>query len=99
MAVQHPFVDAQIAARLKMLPRYRVVLHNDDTNDMANDMDRVVRALLYIVMPLSVNDAIAVMLRAQTYGSAHIITCPRETAEFYADGLAGFGLMTSIEPA
>jgi len=95
MAVQQPFVDAQIAARLRMLPRYRVVLHNDDNNDM----DRVVRALLYIVMPLSVNDAIAVMLRAQTYGSAHIITCLRETAEFYADGLAGFGLATSIEPA
>ncbi len=94
MALQQPFVDAQIAARLGMLPRYRVVLHNDD----GNDMDRVVRALLYIVMPLSVNDAIAVMLRAQTYGSAHIITCPRETAEFYADGLATFGLPTSIEP-
>jgi ATP-dependent Clp protease adaptor protein ClpS len=95
MSVQQPFVDEQTAERLRMLPRYHVTLHCDDQYDM----DRVVRALLYIVMSLSLNAAIAAALHAQTYGSAHIITCPRETAEFYADSLKEFGLMTSIEPA
>jgi ATP-dependent Clp protease adapter protein ClpS len=95
MAVPEPRVDDQVAARLRMLPRYHVVLHSDD----ANDMDRVVRALLYIVLSLSLHDAIAINLRAQTYGSARVITCPRETAEFYAVGLREFGLNTSIEPA
>jgi ATP-dependent Clp protease adaptor protein ClpS len=89
-----PAVDQSIEERLRMLPRYRVVLLNDDFNDM----DHVVRALIYTINALSLNDAIAIMLRAHTYGEAHVITCPLETAEFYAEGLKQFGLNSTIEP-
>lgn len=89
-----PTVDITIEERLRMLPRYRVLLYNDDFNDM----DHVVRALLNTIMSLGINEAIAIMLRAHTYGEAHVITCLRETAEFYAEGLKQFGLNSTIEP-
>ncbi len=78
-----------------MMPRYRVVLHCDDQFNM----DRAVRALLYIIMSLSLNDAIAAAFQTQTYGSAHVVTCPREIAEFYAVSLKEFDLIATIEPA
>ena len=89
-----PTVDPTIEERLRRLPRYRVLLYNDDFNDM----DHVVRALLHTIMSLSTNEAIAIMLRAHAYGEALVITCPRETAEFYAEGLKQFGLNSTIEP-
>ena len=98
MATQQPAVqpniDTTIEDRLRRLPRYRVLLYNDDFHDM----DHVVRALMHTIMSLSMNEAIAIMLRAHTYGEALVITCPRETAEFYAEGLKQFGLNSTIEP-
>lgn len=94
MATQLPQIDSTILERLRMLPRFRVLLHNDDVNDM----DHVVRALLQTVTSLTVESAIAIMLEAHTSGSAIITTCPRETAEFYADHLHHFGVNSTIEP-
>lgn len=94
MATQLPDVETIVAERLKMLPRYQVLLHNDDFHDM----DHVVRALLQTILSLTVDDAIRIMLTAHTQGTAHVITCVRETAEFYCAGLQRFGLDCTIEP-
>ena len=94
MPTQQPSIETNIEARLRMLPRYRVLLHNDDFNDM----EHVVRSLLYTIMSLTINEAVAIMLEAHNSGVAHVISCPRETAEFYAETLKQFGLASSIEP-
>jgi ATP-dependent Clp protease adaptor protein ClpS len=62
-------------------------------------MDRVVSVLLRVVSRLTVEDAVRVMLQAHLNGVAEVTICPKETAEFYRDGLERGGLTSTIEPA
>jgi ATP-dependent Clp protease adaptor protein ClpS len=79
----------------EVLPPYRVVLHNDDVNDMTH----VVRALLASVPELTSERAIEVMLAAHTHGSAEVIVCYLERAELYRNRLEARGLTATIERA
>ena len=78
----------------RLLPPYRVLLHNDDYNSM----DYVVRALLRTVPSLSVRAAEDIMLEAHLRGVALVIVCPKELAELYCERLTGFGLTATMEP-
>src|SRR5947208_12875970 len=60
----------------RLLPPYRVLLHNDDYNTM----DHVVRALVESVPKLSVREAGRIMLEAHLRGIAQVIVCPKEQA-------------------
>ena len=77
------------------LPPYRVILHDDDVNEMGH----VVRALLSSVPDLSVRDATSIMLEAHLKGRAEVIACPLERAELYRDRLESHGLTATIERA
>jgi ATP-dependent Clp protease adaptor protein ClpS len=77
----------------KLLPPYRVILHNDDHNSM----DHVVVALTKSVPELSAERATEIMLRAHTQGKAVVTTKPKELAELYASRLQGFGLTATVE--
>ena len=79
----------------RLLPPYRVILHNDDHNSM----DHVVRSLLRCVPSLTVEAAAAIMVTAHEHGQATVIQCPKEAAEHYRDGLESCGLTATIEPA
>jgi ATP-dependent Clp protease adaptor protein ClpS len=81
--------------RRRVLPPWRVLLHNDDVNDMAH----VVLSLLRSVSSLSVERATDIMLEAHLHGVAQVIVCPREHAELYRERLEGHGLTSTIEPA
>lgn len=89
-----PRTDEDVRLALRQLPHYRVLLHNDDHNSM----DHVVMALLRIVARLTTEQAVSVMLEAHTEGVATVIVCPKETAEFYREGLERYGLTSTIEP-
>ena len=78
----------------RLLPPYRVLLHNDDHNDMAH----VVRALLRSVPSLSTEAAVRIMLTAHLRGMAQVIVCVKEQAELYCERLTGFGLTATMEP-
>jgi ATP-dependent Clp protease adaptor protein ClpS len=88
-----PLFDEETIVR--MLPPYRVVLHNDDHNSM----EHVVRSLLRCVQSLSNEDAEAIMWTAHNHGQATVIECPKEAAEHYRDCLESTGLTATIEPA
>lgn len=88
-----PVFDEEILSRL--LPPYRVVLHNDDHNSM----DHVVHALRRCVPSLSAEDADAIMWTAHNHGQATVIECPKEAAEHYRGCLESAGLTATIEPA
>ncbi|MGE0228442.1 MAG: ATP-dependent Clp protease adaptor ClpS [Dehalococcoidia bacterium] len=77
------------------LPPYRVILHNDDLNEMGH----VVRALLASVPELSPERAVEIMLQAHRFGRASVISCPLERAELYRDRLEARGLTSTIERA
>lgn len=79
----------------RVLPPWRVVLHNDDVNSM----DHVVRSLLRSVPSLTPEAAVEVMLTAHEQGEATVIRCPKEAAEHYRDRLESCGLTATIEPA
>lgn len=79
----------------EFLPPYRVVLHNDDVNDMGH----VIRALLVSVPELTAERAAEIMLVAHNHGSAEVICCPLERAELYRDRLESHGLTATIERA
>jgi ATP-dependent Clp protease adaptor protein ClpS len=79
--------------RRRILPPWRVLLHNDDVNDMLH----VVKALLQCVPSLSVRQAKDVMLEAHTHGVAQVVICPREHAEMYCERLEQQGLISTIE--
>ena len=89
-----PRTDEDVQQALLLLPRYRVLLFNDDHNTM----DDVVMALVRSVPQLGVERAVRVMLEAHTSGQALVIVCPRETAELYRERLEQQGLNSTIEP-
>jgi ATP-dependent Clp protease adaptor protein ClpS len=80
--------------RTQLLPPYKVILFNDDHNEMGD----VVFALLHSVNNLSKQEAEYIMLTAHLTGSAIVIVCPKEAAEYYQERLVGYGLMATIEP-
>jgi ATP-dependent Clp protease adaptor protein ClpS len=89
-------VDAEGLLRLrsKLLPPYRVVLHDDDYNEM----NYVIFVLLHSINYLSQPEAERIMLTAHLTGSAIAAVCPKETAEFYQERLLSYGLTATIEP-
>lgn len=74
------------------LPRYAVILYNDDYHAM----DYVVRALVNSVPDLIVEEAVGIMFEAHNTGSAVVIVCLLEQAELYRDRIQGYGLGVSI---
>jgi ATP-dependent Clp protease adaptor protein ClpS len=86
-------IDEEALARL--LPPYRVVLHNDEHNSM----DHVVLSLLKCVPSLTPEEAIEIMFTAHHGGHATVIECPKEAAEHYRNGLESCALTATIEPA
>jgi len=83
-----------IRLRAKLLPPYNVILFNDDYNSM----DYVVAVLLHTINTLTQAEAEHIMLTAHLMGSAIVITCPRETAEFYQERILSYGLTATIAP-
>ena len=78
-----------------VLPPYKVVLHNDDYNEMMY----VVQCLLKSVPGLGAQRATEIMYEAHEHGKAVVTTCPLELAELYRDRLENFGLTATIEKA
>jgi ATP-dependent Clp protease adaptor protein ClpS len=87
-------VEELIRLRASLFPPYRVILFNDDYNDMLY----VVAVLLRTIIRLSRREAEQIMLTAHLTGSAIVVTCPKETAEHYQEQLLSYGLTATIEP-
>jgi ATP-dependent Clp protease adaptor protein ClpS len=92
----HLEVDTEelIRQRAKLLPPYKVILFNDDYNEMLY----VVAVLLRTIDNLSQQEAEQIMLTAHLTGSAVVVVCPKETAEYYQERLLSYGLTATIEP-
>ena len=78
----------------RLLPLWRVVLHNDDVNPM----DEVVEAI-HRLTPLSREQALARMHEAHITGSAMLLVTHRERAELYVEQFQSNRLTVTIEPA
>jgi ATP-dependent Clp protease adaptor protein ClpS len=87
--------DEQVRAFLRLLPRYQLLLYNDDRNTMS----QVIAALLRTIPALTVAEAERITREAHTHGCALVIVCLRELAEHYRAQLLGYTLTSAIEPA
>ena len=89
-----PSIDTEALQRAlrDRLPRYAVILYNDDYHSM----DYVVEALVKSVPDLIVEEAVGIMFEAHNTGSAVVIVCLLEQAELYRDRIRGYGLGVDI---
>ena len=81
------------ATRPKHLPRFKLLLHNDDVNTV----DHVVLSILRLT-PLKEEEAILRTLEAHQSGVSLLLVTHRERAELYQDQFTSVKLTTSIEP-
>ncbi len=78
----------------KQMPPYKVLLHNDDVNEMGY----VVRTIMELAH-LNKNDSMQRMLEAHETGVALLLVTHKERAELYVDQFATKRLIVTIEPA
>ena len=76
-----------------LLPPYKVLLHNDDVNDMLHVVDVICE-----LTPLEPVEAVEKMIEAHESGVAMLLVTHRERAELYAEQFATFQLTVTIEP-
>lgn len=77
----------------RLLPPYKVLLHNDDVNDM----EHVIVSLLKVT-PLNMDDAIQKMVEAHDSGISLLLVTHQELAELYQEQLTSLSLTVTIEP-
>jgi ATP-dependent Clp protease adaptor protein ClpS len=76
------------------LPPFRVLLHNDDHNDMVFVVESICD-----LTPLSAQRAAAVMMEAHRTGVALMLMTHRERAELYVEQFQSRRLKVTMEPA
>jgi len=77
----------------KPLPRWKVLLHNDDVNEITFVVESILK-----LMPLGVGEARQRTLEAHRTGVALLLTTHRERAELYREQFASCSLTVTIEP-
>ena len=77
----------------KLLPPWKVLLHNDDVNDMLHVVETII-----MLTPLGKQMAVLRMLEAHEAGVALLLTTHQERAELYRDQFATRGIIVTIEP-
>ncbi len=85
--------DIRAGQQTAHIPLYKVLLHNDDVNEM----DHVVKALMH-VFGFEQEVAEKIMWEAHDTGVALCSIEPLEQAELHRDQLLSFSLIATIEP-
>lgn len=76
-----------------VMPRYKVLLHNDDVNSM----EHVIRALQQ-VFKFDLDECARITIEAHNNDLALCAVEPLEQAELHRDQLISFSLVATIEP-
>ncbi len=77
-----------------LLPMFRVILHNDDVNEIAHVVETIV-----MLTPLRGQDAVEKTIEAHHTGCALLLVTHRERAELYVEQFQSRNLTVTIEPA
>ena len=77
-----------------LLTLWKVLLHNDDKNDMGFVIVSIVE-----LTPLNEQEALVRMLEAHKTGVALLLVTHKERAELYQEQFQSKGLTVTIEPA
>lgn len=77
----------------RVLPPWRVLLHNDDVNHI----DEIIK-ILQRLTPLSREDAVTRAMEAQHHGVALLLVTHQERAELYVEQFASCKVTVTAEP-
>ncbi len=77
----------------KKLPPWKVLLHNDDVNDMIFVIESII-----VLTPLGIDEATDRMWEAHHSGLTLLLVTHQERAELYKDQFTSRGLTVTIEP-
>lgn len=83
----------QVEEKVRHLPPYKVILHNDDVNEF----EHVIRTILELTM-LNERDAILRTIEAHETGASLLLVTHKERAELYVEQFATFTLTVTCEP-
>jgi len=89
----HTTAQTDQQQRVRPLPPFKVVLHNDDVNTF----EHVILTILKLT-PLKEPEAVAKTLEAHETGQAVLLLTTRERAELYVEQFASCGLTVTCEP-
>jgi ATP-dependent Clp protease adaptor protein ClpS len=79
--------------KAKQLPPYKVLLHNDDVNEMGH-----VVLTIRKLTPLTLPQAVERMLEAHTRGVSLLLVTHKERAELYVEQFASCSITVTMEP-
>ena len=85
--------DTLEATDTDLLPPYRVILHNDDVNDMLHVVNTICK-----LTPLGPEQAVEKMFEAHHTGSSVLLVTHKERAELYVDQFKSCHLVVTAEP-
>jgi len=80
--------------KVDQMPSWRVLLHNDNFNEMNFVVDSILR-----LTPLSFEKAYRCMLEAHEHGLSLLLVTHQERAELYRDQFQSKRLIITIEPS
>ena len=83
----------QVDEKVRQLPPYKVILHNDDVNDFGH----VIRTILRLTH-LKEHEAVHRTIEAHETGSSMLLVTHKERAELYVEQFATFSLTVTCEP-
>jgi ATP-dependent Clp protease adaptor protein ClpS len=90
--VQHE-KPASSKRKPRQLPRFKVLLHNDDVNHF----EHVILSIMKLT-PLSEQDALLRTIEAHESGVSLLLVTHQERAELYLDQFMSVKIMVTIEP-
>ncbi len=83
---------AAVEPRLDELPPFKVLLHNDEDNDMLYVVSTLVE-----LAPVNRVKAMQIMLEAHTNGASLVVVTHKERAELYVEQFHSKGLFATLE--
>ncbi len=86
-------IEPDVDEKVRQLPPYRVLLHNDATNTF----DHVILTILKLTS-LNERDAVLRTIEAHEQGLSLLLMTHRERAELYVEQFATFQLTVTCEP-
>jgi ATP-dependent Clp protease adaptor protein ClpS len=93
LSAADPAQDVKVKDQTRLLPPYRVMLHNDDVNTF----EHVIRTIMRLT-PLNEKEAAMRVLEAHETGVALLLVTHRERAELYVEQFASASLTVTCEP-
>jgi len=83
----------EVVQQTRLLPPFRVMLHNDDVNTF----EHVVIAILKLT-PLNEQEAVEKTIEAHETGASLLLVTSKERAELYVEQFASLSLTVTCEP-